>query len=156
MITGFLRCPGYTSDIVECRKIDVVALVVDVVVPLFLMELDDSSKRLWQDSMNGPTPDVPIEDLFSLYRRTRVMMDIYQAFCPKFVRFASTRLHSFNHPRIVAMPSLTSVVSLSRMSSNGWSTRITRQRNGFKLYVLNILRQTHYWILNSMTGHCCR
>lgn len=63
-------------------KIDVVALVVDVVVPLFLMELDASSKRLWQDSMNGPTPDVPIEDLFSLYRRTKVMMDIYKSFCP--------------------------------------------------------------------------
>lgn len=62
-----------------------VSLVVDVVVPLFLMELDGSSKRLWQDSMNGPTPDVPIEDLFSLYRRTKVMMDIYQAFCPKSV-----------------------------------------------------------------------
>ena len=62
-----------------------VALVVDVVVPLFLMELDSSSKRLWQDSMNGPTPDVPIEDLFSLYRRTKVMMDMYHAFCPKWV-----------------------------------------------------------------------
>jgi hypothetical protein len=63
----------------------VVSLVVDVVVPSFLMELDASSKRLWQDSMNGPTPDVPIEDLFSLYRRTKVMMDIYHAFCPKLV-----------------------------------------------------------------------
>ncbi|KAF9791004.1 hypothetical protein BJ322DRAFT_1208280 [Thelephora terrestris] len=67
-------------------KIDVVALVVavvEVVVPLFLMELDASSQRLWQDSMNGPTPDVPIEDPLSLYRRTRVMMDIYHAYCPK-------------------------------------------------------------------------
>jgi hypothetical protein len=67
----------------------VVSLVVDVIVPLFLMELDASSKRLWQDSMNGPTPDVPIEDLFSLYRRTEVMMDMYQAFCPKWVHFCS-------------------------------------------------------------------
>lgn len=78
---------GYISDVDECRKIDVVALVVDTVVPLFLMELDASSKRLWQDSMNGPTPDVPIEDIFSLYRRTKVMMDIYHAFCPKSVFF---------------------------------------------------------------------
>ena len=76
---------GPITDIERCRKIDVVALVVDVVVPLFLMELDSSSKRLWQDSMNGPTPDVPIEDLFSLYRRTKVMMDMYHAFCPEWV-----------------------------------------------------------------------
>jgi len=79
----FLGHSSLVTDICECRKIDVVALVVDVVVPLFLMELDASSKRLWQDSMNGPTPDVPIEDLFSLYRRTKVMMDIYKSFCPK-------------------------------------------------------------------------
>ncbi|KAF9790983.1 hypothetical protein BJ322DRAFT_1017588 [Thelephora terrestris] len=77
---------GQQGSTSTCRKIDVVALVVavvEVVVPLFLMELDASSQRLWQDSMNGPTPDVPIEDPLSLYRRTRVMMDIYHAYCPK-------------------------------------------------------------------------
>lgn len=85
-VTSLLPWPcGCITEVGERRKIDVVSLVVDVVVPLFLMELDASSKRLWQDSMNGPTPDVPIEDLFSLYRRTKVMMDIYQAFCPKSV-----------------------------------------------------------------------
>lgn len=75
-----------------------VALVVDVLVPLFLMELDASSKRLWQDSMNGPTPDVPIEDLFSLYRRTKVMMNIYHGFCPKSVCFPPTRLTALTVP----------------------------------------------------------
>lgn len=82
-----LRCYDPISDVDKYRKIDVVALVVDVTVPLFLMELDASSKRLWQDSMNGPTPDVPIEDLFMLYRRTKVMMNIYHAFCPESVSF---------------------------------------------------------------------
>ena len=100
--------------------IDVVALVVDVVVPLFLMELDASSKRLWHDSMNGPTPDVPIEDLFSLYRRTGVMMDMYHAFCPKSVHSAPTRLNFSDHPQTVVTPSLTLAASLSRTSDNGW------------------------------------
>ena len=90
VIPTLLWSRGCVTHIEEYRKIDVVALVVDVVIPLFLMELDSSSKRLWQDSMNGPTPDVPIEDLFSLYRRTKVMMDMYNAFCPKWVRFSTT------------------------------------------------------------------
>ena len=87
------------TDVEECRKIDVVSLVVDAVVPLFLMELDASSKRLRQDSMNGPTPDVPIEDLFSLYRRTKVMMDMYHAFCPESVYSVPTSPNIFNHPK---------------------------------------------------------
>ncbi|KAL4253754.1 Glucose-responsive signaling protein [Abortiporus biennis] len=61
-------------------RIDIVSLVVDIVVPLFLQDLDSSSKRLYEDSMNGPTPDIPIQDIFSLYRRTKVMMGIYHAF----------------------------------------------------------------------------
>lgn len=60
-----------------------VALAVDELIPLFLEELDGSSKRLFQDSMNGPTPDVPIEDVFSLYRRTTMMMQVYKVFCPE-------------------------------------------------------------------------
>jgi len=90
VILTFLWPCRCVTHLEEYRKVDVVALVVDVVVPLFLMELDASSKRLWQDSMNGPTPDVPIEDLFSLYRRTKVMMDMYNAFCPKCARFPHT------------------------------------------------------------------
>lgn len=90
VILTLLQPRGCVTHFEEYRKIDVVALVVDVVIPLFLMELDSSSKRLWQDSMNGPTPDVPIEDLFSLYRRTKVMMDMYHAFCPEWVHFPPT------------------------------------------------------------------
>ena len=125
---------GLIADIEEYRKIDVVALVVDVVVPLFLMELDSSSKRLWQDSMNGPTPDVPIEDLFFLYRRTKVMMEMYHAFCPEWVNFPPLTIpDSCNNPRTVVTPNLTSGASLSHMSDNGWSIRTTRQHSGSKL-----------------------
>lgn len=120
------------THVEECRKIDIVALVVDVVVPLFLMELDSSSKRLWQDSMNGPTPDVPIEDLFSLYRRTKVMMDMYNAFCTKWVRFPPIISSHSNSPQTVAMQNSTLAGSLNHTSDNGWSTQMTGRLSGSK------------------------
>lgn len=59
------------------------SLYVEVVVPLFLQDLDSSSKRLFENSRNGPTPDIPIQDIFALYRRTKTLMVMYKAFCPK-------------------------------------------------------------------------
>ena len=66
-----------------CRHIDIVSLYIEVVVPLFLQDLDSSSKRLFENSRNGPTPDVPIQDIFALYRRAKTLMGMYKAFCPK-------------------------------------------------------------------------
>ncbi|KAI0078393.1 hypothetical protein K474DRAFT_1744807 [Panus rudis PR-1116 ss-1] len=63
-------------------QLDVVSLVVEVQIPMFLQDLDASRKRLFEDSMNGPTPDVPIQDVFALYRRTKTLMGMYQAFVP--------------------------------------------------------------------------
>ncbi|RDX47602.1 hypothetical protein OH76DRAFT_1405658 [Lentinus brumalis] len=62
--------------------LDIVSLMLEVQIPHFLMDLDDSKKRLFEDSMNGPTPDVPIQDIFSLYRRTKTLLGMYKAFCP--------------------------------------------------------------------------
>ncbi|KAH7927207.1 hypothetical protein BV22DRAFT_1085505 [Leucogyrophana mollusca] len=64
-------------------RVDLVSLVVEMVVPLFVSELEGSSKRLFESSMNGPTPDVPIQDIFALYRRTKTLLSMFQAFCPK-------------------------------------------------------------------------
>lgn len=50
---------------------------------MFLQDLDSERKRLFEDSMNGPTPDVPIQDIFALYRRTKVVLGMYKAFVPK-------------------------------------------------------------------------
>ena len=61
--------------------VDVVALLVDATVPLFFRDLEASKKKLFEGSMNGPTPDVPIQDIFSLYRRTKTMLDMFEAFC---------------------------------------------------------------------------
>ncbi|TFK48247.1 hypothetical protein OE88DRAFT_562689 [Heliocybe sulcata] len=63
-------------------QLDIVSLVVEVLVPSFLGDLENSRKRLFEDSMNGPTPDVPIEDIFALYRRTKTVLGMHEAFCP--------------------------------------------------------------------------
>jgi len=59
------------------------ALLVEAVVPMFLHDLEASKKKLFEGSMNGPTPDVPIQDIFSLYRRTRTILEMFEAFCPE-------------------------------------------------------------------------
>ncbi|KAG9310974.1 hypothetical protein JVU11DRAFT_8852 [Chiua virens] len=64
-------------------RIDLVSLVVEVTVPLYIADLQNSSKKLLESSMNGPTPDVPIQDIFALYRRTKSLLLMFEAFCPK-------------------------------------------------------------------------
>ncbi|KAH7882233.1 hypothetical protein F5I97DRAFT_1913420 [Phlebopus sp. FC_14] len=64
-------------------RVDLVSLVVGTQVPLFVADLQSSSKRLLESSMNGPIPDVPIQDIFTLYRRTRTLMSMFEAFCPQ-------------------------------------------------------------------------
>ncbi len=59
------------------------SLVVEVVIPAFVNELQNSQKRLFESSMNGPTPDVPIQDIFALYRRTKTILGMFSAFVPK-------------------------------------------------------------------------
>ncbi|KXN90433.1 hypothetical protein AN958_04302 [Leucoagaricus sp. SymC.cos] len=63
--------------------LDIVSLYVEISVPYLVTEIQNSQKRLFESSMNGPTPDVPIQDIFALYRRTNIMLDMYGAFCPQ-------------------------------------------------------------------------
>ncbi|EJD05199.1 uncharacterized protein FOMMEDRAFT_120474 [Fomitiporia mediterranea MF3/22] len=62
--------------------IDIVGLVTEVQVPMFLGDLEANRKRLLESSTNGPTPDVPIEDIFTLFRRAKMILEMHQAFCP--------------------------------------------------------------------------
>ncbi|KZP33278.1 hypothetical protein FIBSPDRAFT_847925 [Athelia psychrophila] len=62
--------------------LDLVAMVADIAIPGFIQELQNSQKRLFESSMNGPTPDVPIQDIFALYRRTKMLLEMHEAFCP--------------------------------------------------------------------------
>ncbi|KII90117.1 hypothetical protein PLICRDRAFT_40318 [Plicaturopsis crispa FD-325 SS-3] len=63
-------------------QLDIVSLVVEVQIPMFVADLEENRKRLFESSMNGPTPDVPIQDIFALYRRTKTLLGMYSAFCP--------------------------------------------------------------------------
>ncbi|KAJ6520605.1 hypothetical protein DFH09DRAFT_227803 [Mycena vulgaris] len=64
-------------------QLDLVSLVVDVQVPQFVRDVQASQKRLFESSMNGPTPDVPIQDIFALYRRSKTLVGMHTAFCPQ-------------------------------------------------------------------------
>lgn len=62
--------------------VDIVGLFMEVQVPMFLADLEANRKRLHEASTNQPTPDVPIEDIFALFRRTRTILEMHHAFCP--------------------------------------------------------------------------
>lgn len=62
--------------------VDVVALLVVVQVPMYLADLEANRKRLFEAATNVPIPDVPVEDVFLLYRRSKTVMDMLDAFCP--------------------------------------------------------------------------
>lgn len=85
-IVGYDLCMMHRlrdTDIYLFRRLDLVSLVVEAQVPLFIKDLQNSSKRLYESSMNGSTPDVPIKDIFSLYRQTKALLSMYKAFVPK-------------------------------------------------------------------------
>lgn len=67
------------------RIIDVVSIYVEIAVPYLATDMQNQQKKLFESSMNGPTPDVPIQDIFALYRRLKTMMSMYGAFVPRHV-----------------------------------------------------------------------
>ena len=73
----------WIDSFIDYRKLDIVSLFVAVVIPCLITDLEKSQKRLFESSMNGPTPDVPIQDIFALYRRTKTLMAMYHAFVPE-------------------------------------------------------------------------
>jgi len=62
-------------------RIDLVGLAMGAQIPMFVADLDDQRKRLVDGSNNQP-PDIPIEDIFSLFNRTRTLLAMHKAFCP--------------------------------------------------------------------------
>ncbi|CAK5271769.1 unnamed protein product [Mycena citricolor] len=70
------------SEVEPFLKLDLVSLFVEATIPSFIQEIQSSQKRLFESSMNGPTPDVPIQDIFALYRRSKTLLGMFSAFCP--------------------------------------------------------------------------
>ena len=73
---------------------------------MFVGELQQNQKFLFEASMNGPTPDVPIQDIFALYRRTKMLLGMYKAFVPEWAdafcqsRCSDPHLQGSNHLRL--------------------------------------------------------
>jgi len=91
----------------------VVSLVVEVTIPHLIMDLQNSQKRLFESSMNGPTPDVPIQDIFALYRRAKLLLGMYSAFVPGYAH-----LNKFLFPRSLLSSLAATYNSILLRSSN--------------------------------------
>lgn len=61
-------------------RVELGALMVEIEVPLFVTDLEKAAEKLRISSMSGPNPDVPIQDIFSLYKRTKTMLSMYEAY----------------------------------------------------------------------------
>ncbi|KAG9029922.1 hypothetical protein FRB95_004718 [Tulasnella sp. JGI-2019a] len=62
-------------------RIDLVSLTLESQMPLFLTDLENARIDLLEAS-GGKTPSVPIMDMFALFRRTRTLLSMQEAFCP--------------------------------------------------------------------------
>ncbi|KAG8933689.1 hypothetical protein FRC01_007619 [Tulasnella sp. 417] len=62
-------------------RLDLVSLALESQIPLFLTDLGDMRVPLLEGSMRKP-PEVPLADVFALYRRTKTLLDMHAVFCP--------------------------------------------------------------------------
>ncbi|KAG8835271.1 hypothetical protein FRC17_004578 [Serendipita sp. 399] len=64
-------------------ELDIVELFVETQVPLFLTDLEESKRHLLESSSNQPTPDTPIEDIFTLYKATKTLFNLIDQYAPR-------------------------------------------------------------------------
>ncbi|KZT37680.1 hypothetical protein SISSUDRAFT_987298 [Sistotremastrum suecicum HHB10207 ss-3] len=64
--------------------LDLVAIWLETCIPLFIDDLAACRKALVEGSANLPTPDVPIEDIFTLFRRTKTLTEMFEDVCPQY------------------------------------------------------------------------
>ncbi|KAG8902226.1 hypothetical protein FRC00_000142 [Tulasnella sp. 408] len=62
-------------------RLDLVSLALESQIPLFLTDLGDMRVPLLEGSTRKP-PEVPLVDIFMLYRRTKTLLSMHEAFCP--------------------------------------------------------------------------
>lgn len=61
--------------------LDLVSLALESQIPLFLTDLGDMRVPLLEGSTRKP-PEVPLADVFALYRRTKTLLSMHATFCP--------------------------------------------------------------------------
>lgn len=65
--------------------LDLVAIWLETTIPMFVDDLASCRKALVEGSANLPTPDVPIEDLFALFRRSKTLIEMFEDVCSQYV-----------------------------------------------------------------------
>ena len=70
--------------------LDLPGILMESTVPLYLDDLEGNKKAIMEGTKNEPHPDVPIEDIFSLFRRSRTLISTFIEVCP---RFGSSPFH---------------------------------------------------------------
>lgn len=65
------------------RNIDLVSLVVESQVPLYLGDLEDQKVPLYNATCTANPPTTSIDSVFNLYRRVGSLLKLHAAFCPE-------------------------------------------------------------------------
>ncbi|KAG8766230.1 hypothetical protein FRC12_007013 [Ceratobasidium sp. 428] len=63
-------------------NVDIVSLVVESQVPLYLGDLEDQRDQLYSATVSGNPPPTSIDAVFDLYQRAKVILKLHAAFCP--------------------------------------------------------------------------
>ncbi|KAG9089787.1 hypothetical protein FS749_001057 [Ceratobasidium sp. UAMH 11750] len=63
-------------------NVDIVSLVVESQVPLYLGDLEDQRDLLYAATVTANPPTTSIDAVFDLYRRVGVILKLHAAFCP--------------------------------------------------------------------------
>ncbi|KAG8698044.1 hypothetical protein FRC09_007470 [Ceratobasidium sp. 395] len=66
-------------------NVDIVSLVVESQVPLYLGDLEDQRDQLYSATVSGNPPPTSIDAVFDLYQRAKVILKLHAAFCPEYV-----------------------------------------------------------------------
>jgi hypothetical protein len=67
------------------RGVDIVSLVVESQVPLYLGDLEDQRALLYAATVTANPPTTSIDSVFDLYRRVGGLLKLHAAFCPECV-----------------------------------------------------------------------
>ncbi|KAG9095248.1 hypothetical protein FRC06_009982 [Ceratobasidium sp. 370] len=76
-----------TGQVFHCslagQNVDIVSLVVESQVPLYLGDLEDQRDLLYTATITANPPTTSIDAVFDLYRRVGVVLKLHAAFCPE-------------------------------------------------------------------------
>lgn len=76
------QCFWWCIELVS-RGVDIVSLVVESQVPLYLGDLEDQRAALFASTVTANPPTTSIDSVFDLFRRVESLLKLHAAFCPE-------------------------------------------------------------------------